>query len=127
MALFSLNHDMTYHDSIIHSITLPDAFITCQKDICMTENTIYPHVGSKNTIICMFRWKSLDKKHVDRNSILVSQTQSVFTFSVDMSQWKQSVTTSDTEVELIAITMKPCQMCHSMVMCINTHYWLVLI
>ena len=50
-------------------------------------------------------------------------------FDVDKTQQKHSVTTSNTKVELVAITMKPCEMCHSEVMCIafNMHCRLVLI
>ena len=57
------------------------------------------------------------KKHSDRNSILESQIQSVMTFNVDTSQRKQSVITSDTKAELVAITMKPCETCYSVVTC----------
>ena len=53
--------------------------------------------------------------HVGRNIILGSQKQSVMTFDVGTSHQKHIVTTSDTKAELVAITMKPCEMCHSVV------------
>ena len=61
--------------------------------------------------------EKLRQKHVDRNIILGSQKQSIMTFDVDTSQLKHHVTPSDAKVELVAITMKPCETCHSMVTC----------
>ena len=51
------------------------------------------------------------------------------TFNAETSQWKESVTISDSKIELYVGTMKPCEMCQSMVTCIdfNMHYQLVLI
>ena len=73
--------------------------------------------------------EKLRQKHVGRNIILGSQKQSEMTFNVDTSQQKHHVTTSDTKAELVAITMKPCEMCHSMVdlYWFNMHCQLVLI
>ena len=59
----------------------------------------------------------VETKYVGRNIIFGSQKQSVMTFDVDMSQQKHSVTISDTKAELVAITRKPFDMCHSVVMC----------
>ena len=73
--------------------------------------------------------EKLRQKHVGRNIILGSQKQSIMTFDVDTSQQKHHVTPSDTKAELVAITVKPCETCHSMVTCIafNMHNRLVLI
>ena len=59
--------------------------------------------------------EKLRQKCVGRNIILGSQKQSVMTFDVDMSQQKDHVTTSDTKTELVAITVKPYETCHSVV------------
>ena len=50
-------------------------------------------------------------------------------FDVDTSQQKHHVTTSDTKTELVAITIKPCETCHSVVdvYWFNMHCRLVLI
>ena len=68
----------------------------------------------------MYWWKSWDQKHVDRNSILECQIWSVMIFDIDKSQRKECVTTSDWKTELVAITLKPCEACHSVLM-----YWSV--
>ena len=59
--------------------------------------------------------EKLRQKCVGRNIILGIQKQSVMTFDVDTSQQKDHVTTSDTKAELAAITIKPCETCHSVV------------
>ena len=61
--------------------------------------------------------KKLRQKYVGRNIILGSQKQSEMAFDVDTSQQKHSVTISNTKAELVAITMKPCEMLHLVVMC----------
>ena len=45
----------------------------------------YDFISSKNNAILMYWWKSWNQKHVDRNSILESQIQSMMTFHVDTS------------------------------------------
>ena len=66
--------------------------------------------------------EKLRPKHVDRHSMLDSQIQSMVTFDVDTSQRKQSVTTSDRKTELVAITLTPCELCHSRQMCQSVKY-----
>ena len=70
----------------------------------------------------MYWWKSWDQKHIDRNSILESQIQSEMTFDVDTSQQKESVITSDRKTEHVVITLKPCEVCRSMLMCRSVKY-----
>ena len=55
--------------------------------------------------------EKLKLKYVDRNSILESQIRSVIGFDVDMSQWTQSMTTSDTKIEHLVSTMEMCETC----------------
>ena len=72
--------------------------------------------------------EKLRLKNNARNSILGSQKQSVVTLHVDTtSQQKHSMTISDTKAELVAITVKWLETCHSKVTCIcfNMHCWLV--
>ena len=71
-------------------------------------------VGSKNSTV---QREKLRKKYVNRNIILGSQKQSIAVFDVDMSQQKHSVTTFNSKVELVTITMKPCETFHSLVTC----------
>ena len=58
--------------------------------------------------------KMLRQKYVGRNSTLVSQKQSC---DGGMSQSKHIMTTYDTKVELVAMTMKWLETCHSIVTC----------
>ena len=73
--------------------------------------------------------EKLRQKHVGRNSISRSQIQSMMAFDVDMSQLPQRVTTSNTKIEHLVGTMKTCEMCQSVLMCIGLimHCRLVLI
>ena len=70
----------------------------------------------------MYWWKSWDQKHVDRNSILECQIWNMTIFDVDTSQGKECVTTSDWKTELVAITLEPCEVCHSVLTCWSVKY-----
>ena len=79
-------------------------------------------IGSKNNTIHMYWQKSWVQKHVDKNLILESQIHSMMTFDVDTSQQKECVTTSDRKTELVAITLKRCEACHSVLTCWSVKY-----